>query len=493
MVGDQLGVKLWLNGMMNEIRRYPNEIPCFEKEIPSMILPFASGDEKVEWGFTAGMSCLSPGENGSVIIRNAEHFPACTVLALLSLLHDAGAADKKKITLTIQYADTPELKPFLDLLGEAEKKLPNVTIRRNGTLQKEERKPQQQRKIIPLGNSIFIVLELHQTDVGRFVAKVRGIDGSIHLKDDLTVTDGRWNVLQEHCPVTVISGTDQKSVADSDDVPGDDFYVAFAMWFPPNTPAFEGMILIRETQTPAFTPRPMPPAVSLLTEKATSSGSWIAKIKSLFHKPSAKDPQPQSESSGEKPPVKDKPVDTPAPKGTSSVSPQDVRLMLSQLVALYEHTGRTEYRARYYEELGKLGFSEQDAEKLLEVERTTIRRFNKGYLLSPAFTKTWFMGLQQPFFLNDPKTKPDILKERFFTISEICKFIDEAEWHFWNSHEKAVGDGVFEEISAWRLRGEGGDFAIKYCESISADTGISMDLFSKYINREGSHLSRYKW
>ena len=75
LVGGELCVKLWFNGLMNEIRRYPNEIPCDFNEIPSMIIPFASGEEKVEWGFTAGMSCLSLGPDNSVIIKNAEHFP----------------------------------------------------------------------------------------------------------------------------------------------------------------------------------------------------------------------------------------------------------------------------------------------------------------------------------------------------------------------------------------------------------------------------------
>ena len=103
------------------------------------------------------------------------------------------------------------------------------------------------------------------------------------------------------------------------------------------------------------------------------------------------------------------------------------------------------------------------------------------------------MGLRQPFLLRYPKTKEDIQKERFFTISEICKFIDEAEWHYWNSHERDLPEDVFEEIYDWRLRGKGGDSTIEYCEAIAKETGIPMDLFGKYINREGSHLNKYKW
>ena len=65
LVGSQLSAKLWFTGMMNELRRYPKEIPCEAGEIPSMRIPFASGEEKVEWGFAAGMSCLRQNPDGS--------------------------------------------------------------------------------------------------------------------------------------------------------------------------------------------------------------------------------------------------------------------------------------------------------------------------------------------------------------------------------------------------------------------------------------------
>ena len=58
MVGAGLCNELWVNGMMNELRRHPNAIPCSPGEIPSMLIPKCYGPEKVEWGFTAGMSCL---------------------------------------------------------------------------------------------------------------------------------------------------------------------------------------------------------------------------------------------------------------------------------------------------------------------------------------------------------------------------------------------------------------------------------------------------
>ena len=122
-----------------------------------------------------------------------------------------------------------------------------------------------------------------------------------------------------------------------------------------------------------------------------------------------------------------------------------------------------------------------------------IRKFNKQYLLNPAFTKMWFFGLCQPFFFQYSKTKEDVLKEHFLTVSELCKLIDEAEWHFWNSHEKELPEGVWEEISSWRLRGAGGKSAIAYFEMIAKETGISMERFAPLSSEQGRHLNQYRW
>ena len=90
------------------------------------------------------------------------------------------------------------------------------------------------------------------------------------------------------------------------------------------------------------------------------------------------------------------------------------------------------------------------------------------------------------------KTKEDIQKERFFTISELCKFIDEAEWHYWNSHERA-SDEAFAEMYTWRLRGGGAEFAGGYFETIAKETEIPEELIWKYVNREGTRLNAHKW
>ena len=118
---------------------------------------------------------------------------------------------------------------------------------------------------------------------------------------------------------------------------------------------------------------------------------------------------------------------------------------------------------------------------------------NKDFLLHPEFTKMWCFGLKQPFFQQYPQRKEDILKEQFFTMSELCKMIDEAEWHFWNSHERVLSKSVWDEICDWRMKGEGMTFAIKYFDMIVEETGISKEDVGKLCGEQGTHLCKYKW
>lgn len=169
------------------------------------------------------------------------------------------------------------------------------------------------------------------------------------------------------------------------------------------------------------------------------------------------------------------------------------KLMTSQFVALYLSKNRNEYRRQYDLRLSKLGFDKQETERLFEFECSIIKKFGKKYLLKPNFVCGWFFNLKHPFFINYPKRKEDIIKEHFLTVSEICKIVDEAEWHFWNSHEDSISDEVFGEIYEWRLRGNGMIFAGKYFEMIEKETGVSSEHLDKLIGEQGEMLCRYKW
>ena len=169
------------------------------------------------------------------------------------------------------------------------------------------------------------------------------------------------------------------------------------------------------------------------------------------------------------------------------------KLMTSQFPALYLKDNNQAYRDIYIRQLKKIGFNQKNAEKMFEFECDIIRRHGKQYLQHPQFTELWFFGLRQPFFLQYPKTKEDILKEKYLTMSEICKIVDEAEWHFWNSHEKNLSDEVWAEIYAWHLKGPGAEFATTYFEMIEKETGIPSENIIALCGLQGEHLSRFKW
>lgn len=167
--------------------------------------------------------------------------------------------------------------------------------------------------------------------------------------------------------------------------------------------------------------------------------------------------------------------------------------MTSQLPALYEKSKSRTYFDEYMRRLMGIGFRGNDAEKMFRFEYEIIQKFGKPQLLHPLYTLTWVMKLQRPLFQGYPKAKEEILRERFLTMSEICKIIDEAEWHYWNSHERDLSDAVWEEIYAWRLRGAGGEFACSYFEMIQRETGIPQINISMLSSMQGMHLRQYKW
>ena len=55
----------------------------------------------------------------------------------------------------------------------------------------------------------------------------------------------------------IVSSANQP-VQSSDDLDGDIFFINLAMWFPPNTPPINGLMIIKEAVQPSFTPKPMP-------------------------------------------------------------------------------------------------------------------------------------------------------------------------------------------------------------------------------------------
>ena len=169
------------------------------------------------------------------------------------------------------------------------------------------------------------------------------------------------------------------------------------------------------------------------------------------------------------------------------------RLMTSQFAAFFLEERDSAYLTEYVKRLEGIGIDANNAAKMFDFECGILRQYRKPYLLHHQFTQMWLFGLEKPLFRQYPKEKRDILKELSLTVSELCKLIDEAEWHFWNSHEQDLSLEVWGEICAWRLKGAGGDFALRYFEKIASETGLSEMQLARLSSAQGRHLSQYKW
>ena len=169
-------------------------------------------------------------------------------------------------------------------------------------------------------------------------------------------------------------------------------------------------------------------------------------------------------------------------------------LMLSQYAAHYAYEGSEEHKNIYLTKLqSELGFTAEQADALLEFECSVLKRYEKKLLLRDDYTELWLFDLGQPYFREYPKEQEDIRKECALCLSEVCKLIDEAEWHFWNSHELNLSDEVWGEIFSWHLKGKGGEFAIGYFQKVMQMTGIPRNKIAAYSSHEGKHLSENKW
>ena len=113
-----------------------------------------------------------------------------------------------------------------------------------------------------LSGSIGVAQQLEQIDVGRFAVLLKCINREFAVGDDVTLTDGSFHVLQEHCPVLQIQGMKGAPVQSSEELDDDLFWVILAFWFPPGT-AFNSLHIVKESEPPAFVPMKMPERVVL--------------------------------------------------------------------------------------------------------------------------------------------------------------------------------------------------------------------------------------
>lgn len=165
-------------------------------------------------------------------------------------------------------------------------------------------------------------------------------------------------------------------------------------------------------------------------------------------------------------------------------------LMTGQLVARYKKTHDEDYQAEYERRLRSLGFTNQEAEQLFVFELMILKHDAIERLASPDYLASNCFDLQHPLLMQDESWYVD---HQHFLCSEITKIWDEAEWHYWNSHErKSLPDEVWGEIHRLSRYG-GGKLLVDYLTMLSEKSGVDMAKIQAYSAAEQQLIFAYKW
>ena len=88
--------------------------------------------------------------------------------------------------------------------------------------------------------------------------------------------------------------------------------------------------------------------------------------------------------------------------------------------------------------------------------------------------------------------EPAYYAEHFdYPLSYIIKLSDEAEWHFWNSHEADLPDEVWSEI--FDLSDKNRKLFLPYAQNMVDALGWSYQEVNKFSFNEQGMLDLYRW
>lgn len=122
-------------------------------------------------------------------------------------------------------------------------------------------------------------------------------------------------------------------------------------------------------------------------------------------------------------------------------------------------------------------------------ESMNLKQNSTTALLNDRYLKTFYFDLKTVRF---PEDKDFYISHQMFTLSEVVKIWDEAEWHYHNSHENEFMPEVWNEIFKISRYG-GGELFVEYLQSMSDNTKTDIKKIQKYVYAEQGLLYKYKW
>ncbi len=165
------------------------------------------------------------------------------------------------------------------------------------------------------------------------------------------------------------------------------------------------------------------------------------------------------------------------------------KYMTGQLIALYKQTHEQGYQIEYMTRLQKIGFSQAETMRLFILETMILKHFSIPALAADNYLTSAYFDLQTVRF---PESNEHYITHQMFTVSEMVKIWDEAEWHYYNSHETDMPEEVWQEIYSISRYG-GGKLYLGYISMIAEKSNIPEDKIHRYANAEQGLLYKYKW
>lgn len=184
-------------------------------------------------------------------------------------------------------------------------------------------------------------------------------------------------------------------------------------------------------------------------------------------------------------PIKEDSIPTDAP---SSPGLDYSKLLTSQLLALYLSTDCPDYRNEYLRRLKLCGASAQAISNMETFETEILRRIQRPEMLDETFVSMPLFSLVKPFL---PENISYYESHFDFPLSYIVKLSDEAEWHFWNSHEKDLSDDVWSEI--FMLADRNRALFLPTAIHMTTKLGWTVENVNKFSYHEQGMLDRYRW
>jgi hypothetical protein len=164
------------------------------------------------------------------------------------------------------------------------------------------------------------------------------------------------------------------------------------------------------------------------------------------------------------------------------------RILTSQLVAYLIATGEHKYKKEFLRRMKLCGVSDKIAGKTFIFEEEILRRCPRPEMTDSEFIAKAKFNLSK-CVLEHPM---DYYETHFdYPLSYVVKLSDEAEWHFWNSHERNLSDEVWEEIFA--LSDKNRKLFLPYAMNMVDGLGWTVPEVNKFSYHEQGMLDLYRW